>query len=170
MESFAAGLFAILSFAPPKSMAEFLHEISRFWTPHPGQEKFLLSEATTKILACGRRWGKSQALAIQMLYRMVSQPFSRQILIAPTLEQTRISIDAAADFAAKLGLSEAMETKSGRLPSLKIDQSIVMGRSAKQGNSLRGFEATDLILDEAAFIPDTFIERVLMPMMATTGG
>ena len=149
-------------------MSNFLDDLASFWKPHPGQEKFLLQEAKTKVLACGRRWGKSQALAIQLLYRMLTQPFSRQILIAPTIEQTKICLEVVADFGAKLGIP--LVSQSGRLPGLKYEDSRIIGRSAKQGNNLRGFDATDLIIDEAAFVPDPFIERGLMPMMATTGG
>lgn len=149
-------------------MSDLLDQVSAFWKPHPGQAKFLLSNAKTKILACGRRWGKSQALAIQILYRMLSHPFSKQILVAPTIEQSKISLESAAEFGSKLGIP--IESNMGKLPFLAFEGSKVMARSAKQGNNLRGFEATDIIIDEAAFVPDSFIERVLMPMMAITDG
>jgi hypothetical protein len=39
-------------------MQEFLDWLSPIWKPHPGQLAFLEAKAKTKVLACGRRWGK----------------------------------------------------------------------------------------------------------------
>ena len=48
-------------------MQEFLDWLAPIWRPHPGQEKFLRAEAKTKVLACGRRWGKTDACVVQVI-------------------------------------------------------------------------------------------------------
>jgi len=168
--------FAPFPSFPHKGMGieSFLKTISPFWKPHPGQKTFLLNQAKTKVLACGRRWGKSQVLAVQILFRLLTQPLSRQLLVAPTLEQAKMTLELVPSLLEKL-LSQAnlptkFEIKTGRLPLLAFQDAKVLARSAKQGNNLRGNEATDLILDEAAFIPEPFIESILSPMQATTDG
>ncbi|MER3461677.1 MAG: hypothetical protein C4342_01190, partial [Armatimonadota bacterium] len=60
------------------------------WVPHPGQRAYLDSQARFRVLACGRRWGKTDASAADMARRVFLSRRSRQIAIAPTLAQARI--------------------------------------------------------------------------------
>lgn len=46
----------------------------------------------------------------------------------------------------------------------------MMARSGHIGRSLRGQEATHIVIDEAAFIPEALITEVALPMLATTNG
>jgi hypothetical protein len=41
------------------------------WTAHPGQLAFLESTAKIKVLACGRRWGKTDACAAAIVASML---------------------------------------------------------------------------------------------------
>lgn len=45
-----------------------------------------------------------------------------------------------------------------------------MARSGHLGRALRGNEATHIVVDEAAFVPEDLITEVAMPMLATTAG
>ena len=53
-------------------MQEFLDWLSPIWKPHPGQLAFLEAKAKTKVLACGRRWGKTDACAVQILSKLTT--------------------------------------------------------------------------------------------------
>ena len=46
----------------------------------------------------------------------------------------------------------------------------VIARSGHLGRSLRGNEATHIVVDEAAFVPEALISEVALPMLATTDG
>jgi hypothetical protein len=48
-------------------MTSFLNQLSPFWQPHAGQLEFLENPAKIKVLACGRRWGKTDACAAQIV-------------------------------------------------------------------------------------------------------
>lgn len=72
------------------------------------------------------------------------------------------------------GLWEARHHLTPRFRDSKMD--LIMGehtvatRSAHSGHHLRGDEATDIIVDEAAYIKASVVNEVLTPMMATTDG
>jgi phage terminase large subunit-like protein len=153
---------------------DFLDQIAPIWRPHPGQLAVLLNQAKTKVLACGRRWGKTDVSAVEVLRRICTLPRSRQIIIAPTLTQSRILFERLLqlleDIIKRKMFTGKVKIRAGPQPKLEIGDHVVLTRSAKQGNHLRGDEATDIIVDEAAFVPDALIEDVLMPMMATTNG
>ena len=71
-------------------MQEFLDWLSPIWKPHPGQLAFLEAKAKTKVLACGRRWGKTDACAVQILSKLTDDKPRRQLIIAPTKAQAKM--------------------------------------------------------------------------------
>jgi hypothetical protein len=66
----------------------------------------------------------------------------------------------------------AMRPKVRRTPYPRLDWNghRVVARSGHVGRSLRGNEATDIVVDEAAFVPEKLISEVVFPMLATTNG
>jgi hypothetical protein len=44
------------------------------WTPHKGQRETHLSKARFKVLACGRRWGKTLFAWMQLLIKALEKP------------------------------------------------------------------------------------------------
>lgn len=165
-------------FAGVYHVEPFLERISRVWKPHEGQLAFLLSEARNKVLACGRRWGKTDACAIQTLSSLdPNLPPTRQYLIGPTLDQARILFERVLDLFQRLRDLDVLpfsdgevKTREGTLPQLRAGAHRVFARSGHRPRSLRGFEATHVVVDEAAYVPDSLVHDVLWPMMATTDG
>ncbi len=147
------------------------------WRPHPGQERFLLAKARTKVLACGRRWGKTDACAVQVLESLTDELPRRSLLVAPTKEQATFLFRRLRALVEQLLDRDLWQTKFSFVPrflesklNLTCGHHSVSARSAHNGNNLRGDEATDIIVDEAAFVKDHVIQEVLSPMMATTDG
>lgn len=95
-------------------------------------------------------------------------------MLAPTLDQ------AALLFERLIVLLEALLEREGRdrehrvkrtpYPTLRFGAHRVAARSGHVGRSLRGNEASHLVVDEAAFLPEAIITEVAMPMLATTNG
>lgn len=155
-------------------MHTFLERLAPIWKPHPGQREFLEHPARIKVLACGRRWGKTDACAVQALYALHRTRPTRHVILAPTLDQ------AALLFERVVGLLEALLEREERdaehvvtrtpYPTLRLGAHRVVARSGHVGRSLRGNEASHLVVDEAAFLPEAIITEVAMPMLATTNG
>lgn len=141
-----------------------------YWRPHPGQVRFLEAEARFKVLACGRRWGKTDACAAQVVLAMLERDSSRQLIVAPTLDQARLLFDRVLELLDALRLGEAATIRRSPYPHLRLGGHRLMARSGHLGRALRGNEATDIVIDEAAFLPESIITEIAMPMLATTAG
>jgi len=171
-------------------MNDFLRHLEPLWRPHPGQREFLDSTAKIKVLACGRRWGKTDACAVQVL-RALHQPVpTKHLLIGPTQDQAQIlfarilelldrvecadpaalSNSEPASGRAKGIRGDGLKIKLSPYPSLAYRGHLVTARSGHIGRSLRGHEATHIVIDEAAFVPEDLVTEVAMPMLATTEG
>ena len=158
-------------------MQDFLNWLAPVWRPHPGQEKFLLARAKTKVLACGRRWGKTDACAVQVIAGFDAQEPRRTLLVAPTFEQAGFLFRRLRGLIEQLVARGIWELRFPSLPKFrdsKMDLTVgdhrVAARSAHSGHHLRGDEATEIILDEAAYVKGHVVNEVLTPMMATTDG
>lgn len=158
-------------------MEAFLNALAPVWKPHPGQRAFLLSQAKTKVLACGRRWGKTDVCAIQTLEAVSHRgPPTKHFLIAPTLRQARILFDRFVELLRRsastidLPIEGEIKPKLAPVPSVTVGEHVVTARSGHLLYALRGFEATHIVVDEAAYVPDALVHDVLNPMLATTDG
>ncbi len=148
------------------------------WEPHSqGQRDWLLCPAKVKTAACGRRWGKSESMAIDIALYALSNPNSRQFIIAPTDDQTKIIMDEASRrLHAVPGLkSEFREVKSPYHSITFLDAqgfkpgTYIAGRTAG-GKGIRGHKAHRVIEDEAAFIPEDVHNKVISPLLLDYDG
>lgn len=153
-------------------MREFLAEIREVWRPHRGQREFLLNRAPYRALACGRRWGKTDACAAMVVHDLVRSDSETTLLVAPTLDQARILFERVCDLAQRLHERWperfAMPKVRGTpFPRLELGANRVLARSGHRPRSLRGMGADHIVADEAAYLPRGLIGEVLFPMLAT---
>jgi hypothetical protein len=157
-------------------MDEFLKCIRPYWRPHHGQEAFLRTDARIKVLACGRRWGKTDACAIELLASILEENPTRHLIVAPILAQATLLFERILVLAAKVWPDATLNVKRTPHPSCTIQLELglpvhrIQARSGHLGFVLRGDEATHVIVDEAAFVPESLITEIVMPMLATTNG
>lgn len=155
--------------------------LASVWQPHAGQKAFLDNAARLKVLACGRRWGKTDACAAQIVSALLRESPAKVLIIAPTLDQARLMFDRVVEMLEALTppLHFVLQNKGGETgikirrspyPHLRWGRHTVMARSGQLGRSLRGNEATHIVIDEAAFLPEEIITEIAMPMLATTSG
>ncbi|MCS7066327.1 MAG: terminase large subunit [Fimbriimonadales bacterium] len=139
------------------------------WYPHAGQRAFLEARAPIRVLACGRRWGKTEVVAVEVA-RLLLEPAPRMaLLIAPSLEQALIPFERVAGLLRQAGQSPLIRRTPA--PVLTLGQSRLWARSAARGGLyLRGRKAHLIVVDEAAYVPEVVVTEVLMPMLSDTGG
>ena len=150
-------------------MSPNLDLLSSFWTPHAGQEEFLCAPERYRVLACGRRWGKTDACAASLVLEILGSSSSRQLILAPTLPQAEILFDRVVEFAEFLWPDE-VKIRRARYPCLWIGDHKVWARSGHVTRSLRGQGATHIIVDEAAYVASVLITDIAFPMLATSHG
>jgi hypothetical protein len=99
---------------------------------------------------------------------------SQQLVLAPTLDQARILFERVVSLLEALTEKTMKELKavlrSSPYPYLRFGDHKLSARSGHLGRSLRGNEATHIVVDEAAFVPESLITEIAQPMMATTRG
>lgn len=154
-------------------MRDALDRLRPVWQPHPGQAAFILHPAKTKVLACGRRWGKTDSCAAGVLLSLLGQPPAHCLVLAPTQSQSELLFNRVLDLADqshRQGLLDSPKLRKSPHPSFRVGPHQVEARSGHVGRSLRGMQATHIVIDEAAFVPESLVHEVAMPMLATTDG
>lgn len=152
-------------------MQTFLDRIAPAWTPHAGQRDFLLHPAKFKVLACGRRWGKTDACAVQILHALSQAAPTRHLILAPTQDQANLLFERVLALERELpGESPPRKVRRTPYPVLEFGTHVVRARSGSLGRTLRGHEASHMVVDEAAYVPEELISEVAMPMLATSDG
>jgi hypothetical protein len=150
------------------------------WRPHSqGQRDWLLCDAKIKTAACGRRWGKSESTGVDIVLYALEHPNSTQFIVAPTDDQTKIIMEQASRFLHSVPALSA-EIREVRSPywnlflldskGLRAGTAIKARTAGPTGKGLRGNKAHRVILDEAAYIPDSILDAVIGPLLADYDG
>ena len=134
--------------------------------PHPGQMEILNNPARFKVLACGRRWGKSEVGLIEIL-KAAHLEHKRCWWVVPGY-QTADDIWPDLVNAVK-DLKDVVISHSKRRINLPKGGMIAI-RTAHNPDKLRGPGLDFAVLDEAAFMPVRIWHNVIRPMLATTRG
>ncbi|MCS7272659.1 MAG: terminase large subunit [Fimbriimonadales bacterium] len=139
------------------------------WCPHPGQQAFLNATAPVRVLACGRRWGKTEVIAAEVARTLLTAAERCVLLVAPSNEQALLGFERTVEFLRRAGARPIVRRTPA--PVLIVGNSRLWARSAIRGGVyLRGRKAHLIVVDEAAYVPEAVVNEVLMPMLADTGG
>ncbi len=139
------------------------------FAPDPWQVDFLRTGSPRILLNITRQGGKSTTAALLALHTALFRPKSLILLVSPSLRQSgelfkkvgqfRAALDPAAPLSVDNSLGCTFAGSGSRIVSLPGD-----------GDTVRGFSAPDLIIeDEAARVDDT-LYRSVRPMLATNDG
>lgn len=145
------------------------------WEPHPGQTRWMLApHRPTSVLVTGRRWGKSEIVAVQALFRTVFTPRVRIGIVSVTLDQARLAFDVAYNLATahpilNQYIAKAIETPFPLL-RFKNGSEITVRTAAREGIYLRGHKFHEVIIDEADYLSERFINEVVRMTLADVGG
>lgn len=140
------------------------------WEPHPGQRAIMDHPARYRIVACGRRWGKSEMCAHLGLQRALEHSASTVWWCGPTYDDANdygfakmrplLSPEILAD-EPKRTKPRALELRNG---------SEISFRSAEREDSLRGGGVDFLIIDESASVPERAWTAELRPTLSDSQG
>ncbi len=127
-------------------MSDFLRKLAECgWIPHPGQSAYLENRSRFRVLACGRRWGKTDAAAAEMARRIVDSDESKQLAIAPTLAQAKIVFNRICSMLTMAGVVFA--TIQSPHPAIRVHEGgnkkariihVLDARSGHEAKNLRG--------------------------------
>jgi phage FluMu gp28-like protein len=122
-----------------------------------------------RVLACGRRWGKTEVIAAEIALTLLAGTARQVLLVAPSQEQAMLGFERTLEFLHRAGARPTVRRTPA--PTLALGDSRLWARSvARGGMFLRGRKAHLIIVDEAAYVPEAVVAEVLTPMLADTGG
>lgn len=137
------------------------------WTPHDGQQEVRDSGARFRIVACGRRWGKTELAAYEAADRL-GEPDTLVWWVAPTYDIADIGFEAVSDQLPPGSIEDPKRTKPKAYDL--VNGSRISFRSADREDSLRGEGLNLLIIDEAAMVPNRAWQNELRPTLSDTLG
>ncbi|TVR18791.1 MAG: hypothetical protein EA396_14135, partial [Anaerolineaceae bacterium] len=137
---------------------------ARFMMPHPGQKRILTAPQTYRVVACGRRFGKTTAG--QMALVQTALMGGAGWWLSPTYGMAN---QVWRDLKAALGRAATNISESERRIELPTGGSISI-RSAHNPDLLRGAGLDLAVLDEAAFMEGRVWPSVVRPMLLDRGG
>jgi phage terminase large subunit-like protein len=121
-----------------------------------------------KVVAAGRRCGKSRLSAVTLLIEALNCPDGSAVMyVAPTLGQARTIIW---DLLHELGRPIIKSSHVNNLEITLINGKKILVRGADNPDSLRGVSLTYLVLDECAFIKQDVWEKILRAALSDKKG
>ena len=144
--------------------------LKSLWKPHPGQRAIMSHGARFRVVACGRRWGKSTLAAHLALERALEENGATIWWVAPTYDQAN---DYGFDNMTPLLSPDVLADEPKRTKPRKIsldNGSSISFRSAEREDSLRGGGVDFLVIDEAGSVPERAWTEELRPTLSDTLG
>ena len=121
-----------------------------------------------KVVAAGRRCGKSRLSAVTLLIEALNCPDGSSVMyVAPTLGQARTIIW---DLIHELGRPVIKSSHVNNLEITLINGKKILVRGADNPDSLRGVSLVYLVLDECAFIKQDVWEKILRAALSDKKG
>ena len=160
---------------PPKQWKPQLYQLMDF-RPHDAQAEILYSPARFRIVACGRRFGKTTAASAEAVaYALLG---GHVWIVAPTYDLTRPLTYGVESILRNLCLKSGLQYKDivARRRSVPYEiefatGGILQSRTAENPRSLQGRAVDLLVIDEAATIREGFIwSQYLRPMLTDREG
>ncbi len=135
--------------------------------PDARQAEALRCGAKRGILNCSRQWGKSMTAAAMAVYRAVTRPRSVVVVAGPSRRQSGELVLKAREMAEFGGVKVRGDGRNAG--SLVFPNGSRIIALPGRPETIRGFAASLILLDEAAYMDDRMYEA-LRPMLAATKG
>jgi phage FluMu gp28-like protein len=145
-------------------------QIAFFTEPHDKQKVILNSTAKNKIVACGRRFGKSKLVCREWMRGALTNEFHKQVIIAPIFKQALLDLEIMRSEIYSSQINIYID-KIITTPYPKIifkNGAFIDFGSADNFDSIRGTSYDRLCLDEAGFIKDEAMTAI-RPLIFDTG-
>jgi hypothetical protein len=135
----------------------------------PAQAEILSDRSRIKVLACGRRWGKTTLLAFAALKTAIEFPGCKVWILGQNYAR---SLDVKASMERSEGFKKFLLKPLAQFPPRLImrNGSTIAFRSFDHPDGLLGSGLKLICLDEAALAPKRLYQQTLLPMIADTDG
>ena len=132
------------------------------------QQQVFGSQKRFKVVAAGRRCGKSRLSAVTLLIEALNCPDGSAVMyIAPTLGQARSIIW---DLLHELGRPVIKSSHVNNLEITLVNGRKILVRGADNPDSLRGMSLTYVVLDECAFVKQDVWEKIIRASLSDKKG
>lgn len=140
------------------------------WRPHDGQRAIMDHPARFRIVACGRRWGKSEMCAHLAMEYALEQPDAEVWWVAPTYDDANdYGFDKMTPLLTPAVIAgEPKRTKPRQIEL--VNGSRISFRSAEREDSLRGGGVNFLVIDESSSVSERAWIEELRPTLSDTLG
>lgn len=141
------------------------------FNPWPHEVELLRgARLTTRVVRKSRQVGITTTIAYESIWKAFTRPSSVILIVSPSLRQSEIVMrKVLGTVDTNVFLGEQLTRKSMTEITLTNGSRIIC--LPNNPDRIRGFTATDVYLDEAAYFPnDEFIVRVTRPMLSATAG
>lgn len=139
------------------------------WEAHDAQQEIRDSDARFRMVACGRRWGKTELAAHEIFEYAFNNPGTLCWWVAPTYRIADTGYNKVESIVPN-GLVDGKpkRSKPKRIPL--VNGSIIEFRSTSKEDGLVGEGVHFLVIDEAAMIPERSWKKEMRPTLSDTLG
>lgn len=138
------------------------------WSLLPWQLEVWQDQHRFKVIAAGRRCGKSNLAIKMLLARALEAPEgSAVVYVAPTLGQAR---QIAWDALLQQGGTLVKQAHVNNLDITLVTGRKIHIRSAENPDALRGLKLYFAVIDEAAFVKEDLFTKIIRPALADLKG
>lgn len=135
---------------------------------HRGQFEIFKHKARFRVLACGRRWGKTALSRAEIIRAAISKSNMVVWYVAPTYQMAKDLMWR--ELIEVIPPSLVKKTNQTEMTMQLINGSLIACKSADNPNKLRGMALDFVVLDEFQEMKSDVWDAVLRPTLATTGG
>ena len=156
---------SLVSRAPSKSKI-------KLYGPHKGQWRIHKSRSRFRVVACGRRFGKTLMACNEILKFALDHPNANCAWVAPWFKQAKIVYRLIRRALAKSGTRVVVRKSDSELRFEFANGSVIQFFSAENYDSLRGDGYHFIVIDEAADAlkdPKMWTDAI-RPALSDTGG
>ena len=156
--------------APETDVGDQQRILKSLWQPHVGQRAVMESPARFRLVAAGRRWGKSIMCVHLAVEYALETPDTTVWWVSPSYQQANsYGFDKMTPLLSPDVLADSPKRSKPR--EIAIDNgSTISFRSADREDSLRGGGVDLLVIDEAGSIPERAWIEELRPTLSDTLG
>ena len=130
----------------------------------------LKDEHRFKVLACGRRWGKTY-LALYWLHQGPIQPRVSRWFVAPTYRQAKmIAWPILRELYSQWDWIDKVKFNHTELSVQLPNEAVITLKGADSPDSLRGIGLNRVVMDEFAFMKPEVWSEIVRPSLSDTGG
>ena len=136
-------------------------------TPDGWQLELMEAHPERALLLCSRQAGKSMTVAAIGLEQALTKPDSTTLLVSASQRQSAELLNKVRTLA--MAQAAPIVTEQLSVLSMKLANGSRIISLPGRAELIRGYSADLLVLDEAAWVPDSLYESV-RPMLAVSGG